>query len=283
MNHILPPGPVAPEESARFAAAAGEVMRRPLSASQGAAGIGTLREKRLHAALKLFVSPDTACHEQVIPELAPDNSCKKADKVADVLLPDGHIYEIQTGGFYPLKRKLALYLAATDSPVTVVHPIAFTKYLSWLDPADGTVLSRNKSPKHGKVTDIAGELYWLSDFIGQPRFTLTLLFLDIEEYRFRDGWSRDGKRGSSRYERFPTALVGKIELKSAADYAEWFLPPSIGTQPFTAAEYSRASRIRGRAAYGVLHLLTRLGVLREADEKIGRAQAFVRRSPSEQE
>ena len=275
---VLPPGTVTPEETARFAAAAGMVMRRPTAAAQGETGIGTLREKRLHAALKLYVCPDKSCHEKPIPELAPDNTFPKADKVADVLTPDGHIYEIQTGGFCPLKRKLALYLAATDYDITVVHPVAFTKYLSWLDPADGTVLSRTRSPKHGKVTDIAGELYWLSDFIGNPRFSLQLVFLEIEEYRFKDGWSKDGKRGSSRYERFPTALCGTVTLSTPADYAEWFLPPSLGTGAFTAADYAKASGIRGRASYGVLHLLVRLGVLAETD-KIGRAQGFVRNIP----
>lgn len=278
MPPLTPPGAVTPAEAAAFARVADEVMRCSLSASQGKNGIGTLREKRLHIALKSFISPDPGTHECPIPELAPDNSTPSRDKVADVLTPDGHIFEIQTGGFYPLKRKIALYLAASDCPVTVVHPIAFNKHLSWIDPADGSILSRAKSPKHGKVTDVARELYWLSDFVGNPRFTLTLLFLDIEEYRLKDGWGKDGKRGASRYERFPTALLGRVDLRTPQDYADWFLPDALGSAPFTAADYSRAARIRGRAAYGMLHLMTRLGYVEET-EKIGRAQGYRRTLP----
>ena len=57
-------------------------------------GIGTLSEKPLHKILKYYFEPDESKHE-----------IKVFDSVADVF--DGNeIFEIQTGGFLPLVKKL---------------------------------------------------------------------------------------------------------------------------------------------------------------------------------
>ena len=209
-----------------------------------------------------------------------DTPSKTRRMVADILT-DGHIMEVQTGGFFPLKPKLGWYLTHTPCRVTVVHPIPAVKYLSWIDPADGSILSRHKSPKRGRVKDVAKELYWVSDFIGDPRFAVRLLLLELEEYRLADGWSKDRKRGSNRYERFPTALLGDVTLWTPADYAAYFLPSALsapdaeGTPPvFTAAAYAKATGVRGKATYSTIHLLERLGLIRECEERVGRAAAW---------
>lgn len=237
--------------------------------------IGMLAEKKLHATVKRYLSEDLSTHERPVPDLlAAEEGGKPLRMVADVMVDD-HIYEVQTGGFYPLRKKLQAYMTNTACSVTVVHPMAGIRYLSWINPADGSIISRKKSPGRKRVKDIAKELYWVSEFVGDPRFSLRLLFLEIEEYRMADGWSKDGKRGSNRYERFPTTLLGDVTLATPADYEAYFLPPTLPIGiPFTASEYAKASGIRGRAAYGVLHLLVGLGVLQEA-EKEGRAQRFV--------
>ena len=102
------------------------------------------------------------------------------------------------------------------------------------------------------MRDVAKELYWLSDYVGNPRVSVRLLLLELEEYRMADGWSRDKKRGSNRYERFPTALLGDVTLITPADYADYFLPAALsspdteGSYPlFTAAAYAKATGIRG--------------------------------------
>ena len=283
-------GAVTPAEALRFKAVADEVMLSPKyrmgshTSPADAPHIGTLREKRLHAAVKLYLCPDAACHERPVADLWPaeeiGSTAKKRRMVADILT-DGHIMEVQTGGFFPLKPKVEWYLTHTPCRVTVVHPIPAVKYLSWIDPADGTVISRHKSPKRGRVRDVAKELYWLSDFIGDPRLSVRLLLLEIEEYRLADGWSRDGKRGSNRYERFPTALLGDVTLTTPADYAAYLLPPALsapdaeGNCPlFTAAAYAKATGIRGRATYSVIHLLEKLGLVEACEEKVGRSRGY---------
>ncbi len=289
-------GAVTPAEALRFQAIADEVMASPLyrmgqhTASADSPRIGTLREKRLHAAVKRYLCPDETCHERPVGDLLTEEgevSAKKRSMVADILT-DGHIMEVQTGGFYPLREKVAWYLRHTPCRVTVVHPIPAVRYLSWIHPEDGSIISRRRSPKRGRVRDVAKELYWLSDFIGDPRFSLRLLLIELEEYRMANGWSKDGKRGSNRYERFPTALLGDVTLWTAADYAAYFLPPAL-TAPdaegiphrFTAAAYAKATGIRGKATYSTIHLLEKLGVVRESEERVGRGKAWYALMPGD--
>ena len=279
-------GAVTPAEALRFAAIAEEVMASPLyrmgrhTSPEDAPHIGTLREKRLHACIKRYLCPDETCHERPVGDLLREDGAKPRRMVADILT-DGHIMEVQTGGFFPLREKIGWYLTHTPCRVTVVHPIPAVKYLSWIDPADGSILSRTKSPKKGRVKDVAKELYWVSDFIGDPRFSVRILLLELEEYRLADGWSRDKKRGSNRYERFPTALLGDVTLWTPADYAAYFLPPTLsapdgeGNDPvFTAAAYAKATGIRGKATYSMLRLLEGLALLEETEEKVGRSRGY---------
>ena len=227
-------GAVTPAEALRFAAIAEEVVASPLyrmgghASPEDAPHIGTLREKRLHAAVKRYLCPDETCHERPVGDLLREDGAKPRRMVADILT-EGHILEVQTGGFFPLREKIGWYLTHTPCRVTVIHPIPAVKYLSWIDPADGSILSRHKSPKRGRVRDVAKDLYWVSDFIGDPRFSMRILLLEIEEYRLANGWSRDKKRGSNRYERFPTALLGDVTLWTPADYAAYFLPPALSS------------------------------------------------------
>lgn len=293
-------GAVSPAEAARFAAIANDILLSPWppagrretgrrskatdiasdSPTEATPHIGTLREKRLHAALKTYLCADTTCHECPVGDLLPAGG-KRRHMVADILT-EGHILEVQTGGLFPLRDKVAWYLGHTPCRVTVVHPIAARRYLSWIDPTDGSILSRRLSPKRGRVKHIAKELYWLSDFIGDPRFSVRILLLELEEYRMADGWGRDGKRGSSRYERFPTALLGDVTLRTPTDYAAYFLPESLaipgedGQPPiFTAADYAKLTGIRGKATYSMLRILEKLDLIRETPEKQGRSRGYV--------
>ncbi|MBQ9779955.1 MAG: hypothetical protein IJW00_10945 [Clostridia bacterium] len=250
-------------------------MSHSPTADESAPLIGTLREKRLHAVIKRYLCEDVTTHEIPLRDIvSKDGASVNTKMVADVLVGD-HIYEVQTGGFYPLKKKLQWYLDHTACNITVVHPMAGSKYLSWIDPDNGQVVSRTRNNRRGRVKDVAKELYWLKDFIDNPRFSLRLLLLEIEEYRILDGYGKEKKIRASKYERFPVSLLGDVRLYEPEDYAFYFLPESIGNEPFTAAEYAKASGIRGKAAYAMLHLMVTLGVLSEG-EKLGRSMTFLR-------
>ena len=106
---------------------------------------------------------------------------------------------------------------------------------------------------------------------------MRLLLLEIEEYRILDGYGREKKTRASKYDRFPVSLLGDVALYEPEDYAFYFLPEELGSSPFTASEYSKASGIRGKAVYAVLHLLVRIGILEEG-EKQGRSRTFLKKA-----
>ena len=135
------------DERARF-----ETARRAGLAAVGVgAGIGTLRERSLHAVLKYWADPDETHHEIPLEGL-----------VADVF--DGErVTEIQTRGFSKLRPKLARLLPRY--PVTVIYPVAQVKRTAWIDPETGESTPLRRSPKTGRVWDAFAEMYYLRDYL----------------------------------------------------------------------------------------------------------------------
>ena len=176
-------------------------------------GIGLYAEKRLHSVLKRWVCDDFSAHEQRVRGRG-DNPSRY---VADVLTPAGEIFEIQTGKLYPLLRKIAFYLEQTDHTVTLVHPLAAVKYVSWLDPESGELVKRNKSPRPDTVLKGISELRHFLPYLESPRFSVLFPLVEIEEFRLLDGWSRNKKRGSHRYELLPLSLIDACEISDGRD------------------------------------------------------------------
>lgn len=204
-------------------------------------GIGTLGERSLHAILKYWVEPDDSRHE--IP-------LGLGRIVADVF--DGErVTEIQTRNFNTLRPKLARILPLY--PATVVYPVARVKRLIWVNPETGETTPPRRSPKTGRVWDVFHELYRLRPLLPDDRFTLRVVLLDMEEYRLQDGWSRDGKKGSHRMERLPTALGEVFDLRTPADYAA-LLPPDL-PHPFTGGDLARLARIPRNKAGEIINIM----------------------------
>ena len=250
-----------PARRARFRRLCAEAARS--RHVQGTAGFGTLREKRLHAVVKSYLCGNADYHEVGVLDTR---------YVADIRLGN-EIYEVQTGSFYPLKAKIAYYLTHTDCSVTVVHPLAVSRTVSWVDPRDGSVTPPRKVAYRSRPEELLPELYPLLPHLSSPRLSFRLLLLSVEDYRLLDGWSADRKRGSRRYERVPVDLLDDLSFASPSDYLR-FLPADLPS-PFTVSAFSKATRIRGRDAYSAVRVLAALGLLRQTDP-IGRAMAFER-------
>ena len=239
----------------RFADALSSV----LESGRGGRGIGTLGEKALHAVLKSYFEPNSANHE-----------IKAGGFVADIL-NDGGVTEIQTRGFDKLRKKLGAFLALV--PVTVVCPVVRKKELIWLDTESGEASRARKSPKTGKPTDALRELCKIHSFLGHENLTVCVLMLDCEEYRTLDGWDKTKKKGSTRYERIPTALCEEIYFKKKEDYAA-LLPDSL-PDTFTASDFRRAVGFGGMSATFSLKMFCELGICRQTGKK-GRAFLYTK-------
>lgn len=223
-------------------------------------GINTHGEKRLHQVLKRYYEPDETRHEQPV-----------GRHIADIARP-GEIVEIQTGSLHPMKAKIAAYLAETDCHVTIVHPVIERKWVTWVEPESGEMSKRNRSPKKGTVLGELDELIYFTEQLTSGRLTFVFPRLEVSDFRLLDGWSRDRKRGSTRYERIPLGLYGEEVLVSAADYAS-LLPDALPEGDFTAKEFAKAARITSRPSYAAIKVLCAVGVL-EPGEKVGRAQTW---------
>jgi len=225
-------------------------------------GIGILAEKPLHATLKWWLDDNPAHHEVTLP----------CGKVADVY--DGaRVYEIQTGGFSPLRKKLEVLL--DTYPVTVVHPIPRRKYLSWITPATGETTPPHKSPKIGTFVQGAPQLVYLLPLLDHPNLTIRFLLMDMEEQRLADGWSKDGKRGSHRAVMLPLTLEDTLTLRCPADYAA-LLPAGL-PEPFTATQFGKAAKLQGRKLSAALKVLLDRGVLTRQRE--GREYTYTVQEP----
>ena len=215
-------------------------------------GIGTLNEKRIHAVLKEYFDPDVSHHE-----------IKHLGYVADIKNESG-IIEIQTGALNPLFNKLSAFLK--ESRVTLVHPLPAKKTVSWIDPKTGDISPRHNSPVKMTPFDGLCELYNIRSHVGDPNLKNRFAMLEVDEYRYRDGWSRDGKRGSHRYDRIPIKLLDIIAIDGPDDYLQ-FLPELLRNNAFTTKDYAAALRIGQKAAYYALTVMTAAG----ATEKCGKS------------
>lgn len=213
-------------------------------------GIGTLKEKRIHKVLKDYF--DSNKSNQEIPHLG---------YVADIKNENG-IIEIQTGSLAPLYPKLSVFLS--EDTVTLVHPMIENKTLSWIDPQSGDISPRRRSPLHETVTDGLVDLYNIRSHLANKNLRIRLVFIDVDEYKYRDGWSRDRKKGAHRYERIPVGINSIVCLDDPRDYIE-FIPDVLRTKDdgFTAKDYASAVKKNTKYAYYALTALLNAGAIKK--------------------
>lgn len=224
------------------------------------AGIGTLKEKTIHATLKNYYAPDPKEQEQRIDGYVAD------------IFQDGQIIEIQSRNFNTMRQKLETFLPHYE--VTIVYPIASTKWLCWIDKETGEIVSKRKSPKRGSLYAIIPELYRIKTFLPHPNLHFILCFLDVEEYRLLNGWNATKKRGSTRHDGIPKALVQEIHLVSLKDYY-CFLPDTLPNH-FTSKDLQILVKIPASRASTLLHILHYIGII-ERIGKQGRAYLYQRK------
>lgn len=224
------------------------------------AGIGQLREKTLHATFKFYLEPHEENHEQKI-----------GGYIADIVGEQG-VIEIQTGNTTPLIRKIKAFLPIVK--VMVVCPVIRSKQLVWIDPETGEVSERRKSPKGGTVLRGLAAAAPLQEFLLQEGFTLCIPLLDCEEYRYLDGRGKDRKKGCTRADYLPTELLEEWYFSKLEDYQQFFrtyfalLPTS-----FTVKDFSKTTKITGRDAYHLIHLLEAISLIEQLPRE-GRANRY---------
>jgi len=226
-------------------------------------GIGTLGEKRMHAIIKQFLCADPACQEVRL---------DGTRFVSDIRI-GREIWEVQTGSFFPMQKKIAYYMERTDCTVTVVHPIPVLRWSSWVDPVSMEILPRKRVTRACRPAELLPELSWLAPYLQNPRLHFHLLLLETQDFKLLDGSSPDRKRHATHYERIPLSLQGEMQFLCPADFSA-LIPKDLPAH-FTVKQFSVLSKLRGRNAYAAVRALVALG-LAEAADPIGRSMGFLR-------
>ena len=213
-------------------------------------GIGTLKERSLHSALKEWYSQPGDGFE--VP----------CDGFVIDLVRGETLIEIQTRNFAALKRKLTKL--TQQHPVRLVHPIAREKWIV-RQTAAGEIVSRRKSPKRGRPVDVFRELVHLPHLLGRRNFTLEVLLTQEEEVLRDDGAGSWRRRRWSVHDRRLLDVTDSVLFESPADYAG-LIPPGL-PEPFTNRELAEALKCRLALAQKMTYTLSRCDALETAGKR----------------
>ena len=202
-------------------------------------GIGTMREKTVHAVLKNYYAPDQDMHEIPIDQYVAD------------IYTGSSIIEIQTAQFNRLREKLACFLP--QYPVMVGYPIAYRRTLVWVDEATGECIPAKRASRKGSVYDAFSELYKIKSYLKNENLTLCFPMLELEEYKLLNGWGKEKKNHASKYDRIPIAICNEIRFERSEDYLQ--LIPYDMPEPFSVQDFGKAVKIPRSQAAIVLNIL----------------------------
>ena len=239
-----------------------DVCEQVIARGRAEMGIGSLGEKYMHLILKTFICGDTDCHE-----------VGQGRYVADVLVEDT-VYEIQTAGYYPLKKKLEYYLRETDCRVVIVTPVVRKKRLIWVDPETGATTEGRQTTVRMAWVRILREMYWLSEFLDFERLSFWFPVLSVDEYRKLDGYGCDKKKRASKIEKIPRELLDIGEVSGLEDVVALFVPEAL-PQRFFAKDFAALTGARRLTLSSCLHALEAMGII-EKDGKEGNAFVYRR-------
>jgi hypothetical protein len=219
--------------------------------------IGTLTERSLHAALKNHYARPGDELETTVEGFVID------------IVRGNHLIEIQTGGFTPLKRKLARLLAG-GYHVHLVHPIPAAKWIV-KQTEGGRRLSRRKSPRRGHSLDVFYELVRIPHLLADPGFSVEVALTHQEEVRCNDGQGSWRRKGWSITDQRLLEVVETRIFGCVGDYLAC-LPPEL-ERPFTNRALARKLGVPIGLAQKMTYTLDRAGWLERAGKE-GNAHLF---------
>ena len=224
-----------------------------------------LREKPLHAALKLWRAEDGDRYEVPVGGFV-------IDVVRDELL-----IEVQTSGFSSMKRKLTTLLAE-DHRVRILYLIPVQKWIVRVGHG-GEIVGRRRSPKRGSVLDIFRELVSFPELVAHPNLEIHVVLTQEEEYRRHDPNKAWRRKGWVVHERRLLSVDDVVEIRGTSDLLA--LLPSFLPDTFTTADLAGAISCPLRLAQQVAYCLRHAGVI-DAVGKTGNSIEY-RRIPRQAE
>jgi hypothetical protein len=207
--------------------------------------IGTLREKPLHASLKQWYFRPGDQVEVAVGGFVID------------LVRDGLLIEVQTRGFSAMKAKTKSLLDQ-GYRLRIVHPIPVQRAIVRVD-ADGTVVGRRRSPRHGTPIDVFAELVSIAELLSRPQLELEVVLTSEEEYRWHTPGQSWRRQGWSVLERRLLEVQDTLRLDRVEDLAA-LLPKDL-PETFTTADLARLLGRPLRSAQQMAYCLRKAGAI----------------------
>ena len=205
-------------------------------------GVGTLNEKSLHAQLKQWYAQPGDRFE------VPLNGF-----IIDIVRGD-QLIEIQTRNFSAMRSKLDRL--TSDFSVTVVYPIAITK---WLNKLTEPPTKPRRSPKRGHLFDVFGEVVYLPHLISRPNLTIEVVLIEEEQDRVFDAVkARRRRRGWVNQERRLVGVLASHRFESVGDFVD--LLPELPEQ-FTTADLAQRAEVSRRSAQQAAYCLRKMNAI----------------------
>jgi len=203
--------------------------------------IGVLNEGPLHAALKATYAANGGEAEVPVETFVAD------------AVRNGVMYEIQTGSFSGLARKMQAL--AEVGPVVLVHPIARNTAIV-KQPEDAQAKPEvRKSPKHGASVHIVNDLVYIPTMLNHANFSVEVVLTEEREIRRYDA-QKNRRRGGWRVVERQLLSVGEgVRLNAMADLYEFLqheLPETFGTKDLAQA-LGQPVAIAQKMAYCLRH------------------------------
>lgn len=205
--------------------------------------ITTYMERNLHASLKHHFCPDESKHEIKIGRF-----------VADVC--DGNtIFEIQTGSFSPLRKKLQFYLENTDFNIVVVRPIAQNRKILWLDEESGELKKAPRiSSRHENLASGIADILYLKEFLNNQRLSFCFVMMEIDEVRLLDGYGKQKKIRATSVDRMAGEIYSVHYIKNLNDIKDYIFP-LLPDEPFGRDILSKSLKLKGMKLWSAQKLL----------------------------
>ena len=186
--------------------------------------IGELNEGPLHAALKATYVANGG-----------ESEVSLEGFVADAVR-GGIVYEVQTGSFSGLTRKLGTLVER--QPVVLVHPIAEVSVMIKQPRKEGGKIERRKVPKRGKLVHIVSELVYIPQLLQHPNFSVEVVLTHEHQTRVWDHKKRRGLGGWRIESRHLDNIVDTLRIREPADLFD-FLQGEL-QEPFNTRDLADA-------------------------------------------
>jgi len=169
------------------------------------------------------------------------------------------LIEIQTGNFSAVKKKLKNLVM--NHKVRLIYPVAKEKWIIHVNPSNGELVKRRRSPRKGDVLDIFVELVRIPELAQEDNFTTEILMIKEEETRCADGKGSWRRRGVSIKDRRLVEVVGSVVFANIKDYLK--LLPNDLAQPFTNRILAKRMGVTIRHIRRITYCLRKMGALNE--------------------